>query len=122
MAINLNDMKADTDNILSDWQQEVTIKRKTISYNSLGEAQIQWQIVTQNGSQTILCDIQPLNGDMKARMRGLEIDYSHQIFLPSYADIQPEDRLYINEADYLDVAEVEIHPDHVAAFSRSEKE
>ncbi len=122
MAINLNDMKADTNNILSDWQQEVTIKRKNISYNSLGEAQIQWQIVTQNGSQTILCDIQPLSGDMKARVRGLEIDYSHQIFLPSYADIQPEDRLYINETDYLTVADLAVNPDHVVAFSRSEKE
>lgn len=122
MSINLNGMKADTENILSDWQQEVTIKRKNTSYNDLGEAQIQWQIVTQDGSQTILCDIQPLNGDMKARMRGLEVDYSHQIFLPSYADIQPEDRIYVNETDYLDVAEVEAHPDHIVAFSRSEKE
>jgi hypothetical protein len=122
MAANLNDMKADTENILIDWQQEVTIKRKSISYNNLGEAQVQWQVVVQNGNQTIPCDIQPLSGDVKARMYGLDVSYSHQIFLPAYADIQPEDRIYVNQTDYFAVAEVAVHPDHVLVFSRSEKE
>ena len=122
MGINLDDMKEDTEDILSDWQQQVTIKRKSVSYNNMGEPQIQWQVVTQNGSQTIPCDIQPLRGDAVAQMHGVEITYSHQIFFPAYADVKPEDRAYTDGSSYISISHVEVQPDHVLALCQSEEE
>ena len=122
MGINLNAMKGDTENILSDWEQQITIKRKNISYNELGEAQIQWQIVLQQGEQSIPCDIQSISGDLIAKMEGMQVKYSHQIFLPSYADVKPEDRAYISEEDYLTISQVEVQPDHILALCRSSQE
>lgn len=122
MGINLDAIKDDSENILSDWQQQVIIKRKNISYNETGEAQIQWQVVSQNGSQTISCDIQPLQGDVKAQMQGINVAYSHQIFFPFNADVKPEDRAYVNEDDYLTISQVAMQPDHILALCRSKKE
>jgi len=118
---DIEKMKEDTERILSEWGRKVVVKRLTLSYSTMGEPEEGFSPVDQGGTVEVTCDLQPIGGDLSFRMDGVLSSATHRAFFPSSSDIKPNDRVYLDEENFLFVLRVDAHPDHLVAYLKERR-
>lgn len=104
--------RQDTLDILDEWGETLTVKRRSVSYDDTGKAEIIW--ITIGG--TITGDWQPLPGSAIIEEAGLEVKSSSQIFTVYNASVKAGDRIYRSAefgGSYEYVNYIKKHEDHM---------
>lgn len=114
--INLDGMKDDTEKIISDWSQTVTIKRLSASQGSFGQTEGSWETVQQNGEDIICCDIQPGGSALIRDKKDQEHSVDFKVFLPFDADVQQGDRIIWGSITMV-VEQINKWPEHIRVYA-----
>lgn len=114
--VNLNGMKDDTERIIADWSEMVTIKRLSPSQGNFGQTEGTWDIVQQNGEDTINCDIQPGGSALIKNKKGEEHSVDYKIFFPFDTDIQQGDRI-IWDSTTMMVERIDKWQEHIRVYA-----
>ena len=108
----LDEMKADTVQLLSVWGESLVVKRATATYDGAGKATQDW--TTEIG--TYLGDWQPVSGNTQRIEAGMAIKSTSQVIFPVTANIKAGDRVYRADGSYEDVNYIKKYEDHITAF------
>ncbi len=112
MTLNLTAMKADTERILGDWGETLTIKRATsVAFDGEGKPTETWATVS-----TFTGDWQPVSGRTQRAEEGRQIKSDAQVVSPVDIDIQAADRVYKADGSYMTVNYVKKHAAHWTVF------
>jgi hypothetical protein len=114
--VNLNGMKDDTERIIAEWSQTVTIKRLSAEPGSFGQTEGTWETVQQNGEDTINCDIQPGGSALIRDKKGEQHSVDYKVFLPFDADVQQGDRI-IWDSITMVVERIDSWQDHIRVYA-----
>jgi len=101
--------RQDTLDLLDEWGETLTVKRRSASYGAGGKATITWTTIG-----TIVGDWQPLPGSAVIEEAGLEVKSSSQIFTVYNASVQAGDRIYKADGSYEYINYVKPYEDHMA--------
>lgn len=112
--MGLAEMKADTDAILAEWGETLTVKRLVDpTYDDEGKAIVtddQWTQIP--AGETIVGDWQPLPGSAIIEEQGLEVKSEAQIIVAFDADIETGDRISKGDDPFMYVNYVRRYEDH----------
>ena len=107
MTIDLTGFQTDTDTLLSDWGETVTIKRLTIDYDTVPPEE------TWATSTTVSMEIQQRGGSMGRKDSGLADEATHWGFADYNSGVLVNDRIYRSGDDsyylVLSVSDLEDH-------------
>jgi len=113
--MSLASMKADTDIILTEWGDTLTVKRlATPTYDNEGKANTdddQW--VQIPAGKTIIGDWQALPGSAIIEEQGLEVKSIAQVIAAFDVDVQAGDRIYRADGSFMYANYVRSYEDHV---------
>lgn len=109
--MGLTEMKADTDQILSEWGEALTIKRNTPTYDGAGKATDSWGEVG-----TITGEWQPVSGSTMRAEEGLEVKSSAQVMAAFNVNVREADEVHRADGSYMTVNYVKKFEDHVTIF------
>lgn len=111
MAINLDAMKQDTDDILTDWGETLTVKRASQAYDGTGRVTQTWTEVADYTG-----DWQPVSGEIQRAEAGRQVKSKSQVIVAFDADILAGDRIYRSDDSYEIVNYTKKHEDHMTVF------
>jgi len=104
----LSRMQQDTLNILNEWGETLTIKRRSNEYDDTGMATVTWiEIGDFTG------DWQSLPGSAIIEEEGLSVKSSSQIIAAYNTDVRAGDRIYKAGGTYEYINYVRFYEDHV---------
>ncbi len=108
MTIDLTGFQADTDSLLSDWGETVTIQRLTVNYNTVPPTETWTAEAT-----TVSMEIQPISGNLGRHDAGLLAEATHWGFADYDSGLLTNDRIIrsgdINHYQILRVDNLEDH-------------
>jgi hypothetical protein len=113
---NIEGMKKDTEQILTEWGIKVVVKRLSVAYSGIGEPEEDFLPVDQGGTTEVESDLQPIGGTLSSKMEGVLSTATHRAFFPLFTDIQPNDRVYSEEDRFFTVLRVDVNPDHIVSY------
>ena len=109
--MSLTTMKLDTDAILSEWGETLTVHRLSDpSYDDEGKANRDDDQWTEVGE--ITGDYQPLPGSAISEEQGLESKSEAQVFTVFDADVEDGDRIYRADDTYMIINYIRKFEDH----------
>lgn len=107
----LDAMRDDTDAILLDWQETLTIKRGSATYNAQHIASVSWTSVG-----TFAGDWQPVSGATRRAEAGASIKSEAQVIAAYDVDVAENDRIERADGSFMYVNYVQSFEDHVTIF------
>jgi hypothetical protein len=105
----------DTENILADdgWNESMTLKRGTVTYDNVGQASISWQTI-----ETFLGDWQPVTGQMIQEEKGLKVKSDARIICKTSSSANENDKIIRSNNDEFYVHYVRKYEDHFTIYLR----
>lgn len=113
--MGLDEMKADTTQILIEWKETLTVKRLVDpEYDAAGKANRDDDQWTQqpDDSTTITGDWQELPGSAITEEQGREIKSNAQVIAAHDVDVEEGDRIYREDDSYMYVNYILNYEDH----------
>ena len=102
---------ADTEAIIADWAETLSVHRKTVTYSVAGVGSEVWSEV-----DSFEGDWQPTRGEMVYAEAGLQIESDARIIGPCGVDVQPSDRVVQDDGSYMKVEYVAVHEGHLTIY------
>ncbi len=127
--VSRDDLLSDfEDVILSDWCDDVVVKRNQPTLNSFGELEDNFVIILQNGEISVTGRLQPRHykNRSKREEQGVTITDERRLFLPYYADVERFDKVYYTEdytspsAPYLIIDDIKRHTLYIEVILKNE--
>ncbi len=114
MTIDLTGFKADTDSLLTDWGETVTIKRLTLDYNTVPPTE------TWNAEAvTVSMEMQPISGSKMRHDAGILASATHWGLAKFDSGILTTDRLFrAGDTNHYDVLRVDDLEDHLEIWMK----
>lgn len=109
--MGLAEMKADTDQILSEWGETLTRKRLAATYDDDGRA-----TNTYTNTTTFTGDWQPTSGKVKLMEQGLEIKYDALVIAAFDASVEEDDQIFRADGTFMRVKSISKYEDHMTIF------
>ena len=110
-AIDVMLLCADTDAILADWVETLTIQRVSVVYDAEGKATETWAVV-----ETFEGDWQAPSGDLIYDEAGLVVPNDGVVFGECSIDVEVGDRIVQSDDSYMLVVYVAVHEGHNTIF------
>jgi len=115
--MGIAEMRADTDQFLSQWGETLTRKRLTSGYDANGRSNGDYTTI----SDTFSGDWQPLSGKTKLKESGLETSYDSKIITVYDADVLEDDQIHRADGTFMWVTHVAKYEDHMTIFLNKTK-
>ena len=110
-GIDVTVLCADTEAILADWVETLSVHRKTVAYDFAGEATETWAEV-----DSFEGDWQPTRGELVYDEAGVLIESDALIIGPCGVDVEPSDRVVQDDGSYMKVEYVAVHEGHMTIY------
>jgi len=104
-------MKLDTVNILTDWGEDLIIKRPS---NTYGDSGMPTESLATVG--TFTGDWQPISGKIQSEESGLAIKSDAQVIFAITVDVQENDQIYRDDGSFMYCNYVKSYEDHLTVF------
>ena len=113
MAIDLTGFKADTDTLLTEWGETVTIQRLSIDYSTSPPTE------TWADSGTLSMEIQPISGSKFRADPGILVNATHWGFADYDSGLVVGDHIIrTGDTNYYDVLRVDNLEDHLETWMK----
>lgn len=106
-----DDYAADTVDILEDWKETLTIKRRTVTYDAAGKPVSTWATV-----ETVEADWQPVAGSTLIAEAARKVKSDALLIAPVDADIEENDQIHRADGTWWYVNYVRAYEDHLSVF------
>ena len=104
-------MKLDTINILTDWGEDLIVKRPSSSFDGVGIP-----TDTPKTIGTYTGDWQPVSGKVQEEESGLAIKSDAQVIFAITVDVQENDQIYRSDGSFMWVNYVKSYEDHLTVY------
>lgn len=109
----IDDMRSDTEAIVSDWEEVFAVNRLTSSYD---DERMPVDSYSANGS--FAGDYQPADADLMRAEEGLKYRSQAVIYAPSTADVAENDQVTRTDGSIWYVNYTRVHEDHTEIYLR----